>query len=106
MLLYWDNHLGVNQLGADLRRVSGASMAMNCHGYSIGLGYWMDSLAPFENMRTKLVNEAASKTSDIAGDGTTTAAVLLLPFLPSMIQWVQSCGKCRNSRQCKLFVAI
>jgi chaperonin GroEL len=31
---------------------------------------------PFENMGAKMVNEAASKTSDIAGDGTTTATVL------------------------------
>src|SRR6204780_1438743 len=30
----------------------------------------------FENMGAKLVNEVASKTSDIAGDGTTTATVL------------------------------
>lgn len=31
---------------------------------------------PFENMGVKLVNEVATKTSDIAGDGTTTATVL------------------------------
>ncbi|MBI4879781.1 MAG: chaperonin GroEL [Planctomycetes bacterium] len=31
---------------------------------------------PFENMGAKLVNEVASKTSDKAGDGTTTATVL------------------------------
>ena len=31
---------------------------------------------PFENMGVKLVNEVASKTSDVAGDGTTTATVL------------------------------
>ncbi len=31
---------------------------------------------PFENMGAKLLNEAASKTSDVAGDGTTTAVVL------------------------------
>lgn len=30
----------------------------------------------FENMGAKLVNEVASKTSDIAGDGTTTATIL------------------------------
>ena len=30
----------------------------------------------FENMGAKLVNEVASKTSDLAGDGTTTATVL------------------------------
>jgi chaperonin GroEL len=31
---------------------------------------------PFENMGAKMVNEIASKTSDVAGDGTTTATVL------------------------------
>jgi chaperonin GroEL len=31
---------------------------------------------PYENMGARLVNEVASKTSDIAGDGTTTATVL------------------------------
>src|SRR3984893_10371301 len=31
---------------------------------------------PYENMGAQLVKEAASKTSDVAGDGTTTAAVL------------------------------
>jgi len=31
---------------------------------------------PFENMGARLVNEVASKTSDVAGDGTTTATVL------------------------------
>ncbi len=31
---------------------------------------------PYENMGAKLVKEAASKTSDVAGDGTTTATLL------------------------------
>jgi len=31
---------------------------------------------PFENMGAQLIKEVSSKTSDIAGDGTTTAAVL------------------------------
>jgi len=31
---------------------------------------------PFENMGAKMVNEVASKTGDVAGDGTTTAVVL------------------------------
>src|SRR5437899_12122493 len=33
---------------------------------------------PFENMGAKLVNAVAQKTSDIAGDGTTTATILAL----------------------------
>src|SRR6266576_2669244 len=31
---------------------------------------------PYENMGAQLVKEAASRTSDVAGDGTTTATVL------------------------------
>src|SRR5256886_17010241 len=31
---------------------------------------------PYENMGAQLIREVASKTSDIAGDGTTTATVL------------------------------
>src|SRR5689334_23562299 len=31
---------------------------------------------PFENMGAQLVREVASKTNDVAGDGTTTATVL------------------------------
>src|SRR3990172_9747362 len=31
---------------------------------------------PFENMGAQLVKEAASKTNDVAGDGTTTATIL------------------------------
>src|SRR6201988_481808 len=33
---------------------------------------------PFENMGAKLVNAVAQKTSDIAGDGTTTATIMAL----------------------------
>ncbi len=36
---------------------------------------------PFENMGAKLVNEVASKTSDVAGDGTTSATVLARAIL-------------------------
>jgi chaperonin GroEL len=36
----------------------------------------IDLADPFENMGAKLVNAVAQKTSDVAGDGTTTATVL------------------------------
>ncbi|MBM4435680.1 MAG: chaperonin GroEL [Actinobacteria bacterium] len=36
----------------------------------------IDLKDPFENMGAQLIKEAASKTNDIAGDGTTTATVL------------------------------
>ncbi|HEY1190873.1 MAG TPA: TCP-1/cpn60 chaperonin family protein, partial [Gemmata sp.] len=38
----------------------------------------IDLADPFENMGAKLVNAVAQKTSDTAGDGTTTATVLAL----------------------------
>ncbi|HMO35247.1 MAG TPA: TCP-1/cpn60 chaperonin family protein, partial [Gemmatales bacterium] len=38
----------------------------------------VDLADPFENMGAKLVNAVATKTSDIAGDGTTTATILAL----------------------------
>ncbi len=31
---------------------------------------------PFENMGAQMVKEAASKTNDVAGDGTTTATII------------------------------
>jgi len=36
----------------------------------------------FENMGAQLVKEVASKTNDVAGDGTTTATVLAQAMLP------------------------
>ncbi len=36
----------------------------------------VDLPSPFENMGAKMVNQVASKTHDVAGDGTTTAVVL------------------------------
>src|SRR5215217_7184918 len=36
---------------------------------------------PFENMGAQLVREVASKTNDVAGDGTTTATVLAQAIL-------------------------
>ncbi len=41
---------------------------------------------PFQNMGAKLVNEVASKTSDVVGDGTTTATVLAEAILAEGIK--------------------
>src|SRR4029079_2941246 len=41
---------------------------------------------PFENMGAQLVKEVASKTNDIAGDGTTTAIVLTQAMLAEGIK--------------------
>ncbi len=43
---------------------------------------------PFENMGAQLVREVASKTSDVAGDGTTTATVLAHAIYSSGIKHV------------------
>src|SRR5262249_56369118 len=39
-------------------------------------GKEMDRKDPLENMGAQMVREVASKTSDVAGDGTTTATIL------------------------------
>src|SRR5467141_5304610 len=41
---------------------------------------------PFENMGAQLVKEVASKTNDIAGDGTTTATVLAQALISAGMQ--------------------
>jgi chaperonin GroEL len=43
---------------------------------------------PFQNMGAKLLNEVASKTSDVAGDGTTTATVLAEAILSEGIKYI------------------
>jgi chaperonin GroEL len=45
---------------------------------------------PFENMGAKLVNMVASKTSDVAGDGTTTATVLAEAIFNEGLKYVTS----------------
>ncbi len=45
---------------------------------------------PFENMGAQLVKEAASKTNDVAGDGTTTATVLAQSIVNKGFQAVTS----------------
>ncbi len=43
---------------------------------------------PFENMGAQLVKEAASKTADVAGDGTTTATVLARAIVEEGIKMI------------------
>jgi len=45
---------------------------------------------PFENMGAQLVREVASKTSDVAGDGTTTATVLAMAIFKEGMKHVVS----------------
>ena len=42
----------------------------------------IDLKDPMENLGARMVREVASKTSDVAGDGTTTATVLAQALLP------------------------
>src|SRR3977135_800690 len=44
----------------------------------------------FENMGAKMVKEVASKTSDVAGDGTTTATVLAQSIVKEVMKYVAS----------------
>src|SRR6201996_679538 len=43
---------------------------------------------PFENMGAKLIASVASKTGDVAGDGTTTATVLAEAILQEGLKYV------------------
>src|SRR3954465_15044915 len=45
---------------------------------------------PFENMGAKIVNMVASKTGDVAGDGTTTATVLAEAIMNEGLKYVTS----------------
>src|SRR5271154_1831804 len=45
---------------------------------------------PFQNMGAKLVNMVASKTGDVAGDGTTTATVLAEAIYLEGLRYVMS----------------
>src|SRR3954453_7993501 len=45
---------------------------------------------PFENMGAKLVNMVASKTGDVAGDGTTTAVVLAESIMSEGMKYITS----------------
>jgi chaperonin GroEL len=47
---------------------------------------------PFENMGAKLVNMVASKTGDVAGDGTTTATVLAEAIYTEGLKYVTAGG--------------
>ncbi|MBU2461665.1 chaperonin GroEL [bacterium] len=50
------------------------SPTITCDGVTVAKEVELED--PFENMGAQLVREVASKTSDVAGDGTTTATVL------------------------------
>src|SRR2546430_13837438 len=45
---------------------------------------------PFENMGAKIVNQVASKTGDVAGDGTTTAVVLAEAIMSEGMKYITS----------------
>ena len=45
---------------------------------------------PFENMGAKIINMVASKTSDVAGDGTTTATVLAEAIMVEGLKYITS----------------
>src|SRR5260370_24043205 len=52
----------------------------------------IDLADPFENMGAKLVNAVAQKTSDVAGDGTTTATILALSIYQEGLRIITAGG--------------
>ena len=65
--------LGPKGRNVVLDKKFGAPLITN-DGVTIAKDIELDN--PFENMGAQLVKEVATKTNDIAGDGTTTATVL------------------------------
>src|SRR5256885_12516499 len=59
---------------------------------------------PFENMGAKLVNSVAQKTSDVAGDGTTTATILALSIYQEGLRNITADGN-PQSGQNRLYKA-
>jgi chaperonin GroEL len=53
---------------------------------------------PFENMGAQLVKEVATKTQDVAGDGTTTATVLAQALVNEGLKNVAGCRGSQDSR--------
>src|SRR5215213_10195232 len=53
----------------------------------------IDLADPFENMGAKLVNAVAQKTSDVAGDGTTTATIMALAIYQEGLRIITSGAK-------------
>src|SRR5580693_1630285 len=51
---------------------------------------------PFENMGAQLVKEVASKTNDVAGDGTTTAIILTQALLAEGIKNITAGANAKN----------
>ena len=50
----------------------------------------IDLKDPFENMGAQLIKEAASKTNDVAGDGTTTATILAQAIVSEGLKNIQA----------------
>ena len=69
--------LGPKGRNVVLERLTGVPTITN-DGVSIAKEVELDD--PFENMGAQLVKEVATKTNDVAGDGTTTATVLPRPW--------------------------
>ena len=57
---------------------------------------------PYENMGAQLLKEAATKTNDIAGDGTTTATVLAYYMVTEGLRtWPPAPTRCCSSTASK-----
>src|SRR5215475_6558725 len=61
---------GVNIMAAAVKATLGPQ------GRNVAIAKEIELKDPYENMGAQMLKEVASKTSDIAGDGTTTATVL------------------------------
>lgn len=56
----------------------------------VGVAKEIELADPFENMGAQLIKEASSKTSDVAGDGTTTATLLAQSIINKGVDYVNA----------------
>ena len=73
MLILLKLHLGPKGRNVVLDKKFGAPLITN-DGVTIAREIELED--PYENMGAQLVKEVATKTNDVAGDGTTTATLL------------------------------
>ena len=63
-------------------------------GVSVAKAIWLEN--PFENMGAQMAKDVASKTADLAGDGTTTATVLAYNIAKEGLALVKNGGESVN----------
>src|SRR3982751_5081796 len=80
------------EIASGLSQLSRAVKAPRVPKGGVAVAKEIDLPQPFENMGAKLVQTVASKTGDVAGDGTTTATVLAEAIYVEGLKYVTAGG--------------